>query len=328
MPIRLRDAPEQQLLDRVRQALEPIDPQACRQIEGTEKNLDRLSAVLDDYPSILDERTLGCEVYSLDTLIESLYRDGCNHTVLLPTKVIVGRAFTVAKLNLYGFLVKVAGGHHQLALFREELQKQWETCIFSLLIEDVYQVIVERDGCYSASVRRRAAISLIHLWEHRFDRTLINYAPTVIDLWRVRRRVAPVFGTMLGTRELVKLSALLSDRWHRFLIERGDDQEVLQALQEFVFGLLHEDITLINRTMQLQNISVINRDDLIEKLGEQIRPVEVDSSDPREMYRFYQRRSSCIKRRALANQPGPRRTLEELLLAYLIDKDQTATPEA
>ena len=114
MPIRMRDSPEQQLLVRVRQALEPVDPQSCRQIEGTEKNLDRLSAVLDDLPSILDERTLGCEVYSLDTLIESLYRDGCNHTVLLPTKVIVGRAFTVAKFNLYGFLVKVAGGQRRV----------------------------------------------------------------------------------------------------------------------------------------------------------------------------------------------------------------------
>ncbi|TVQ38602.1 MAG: hypothetical protein EA384_08635 [Spirochaetaceae bacterium] len=320
MQAELYEAQEQQLIDQLRHAMLRLGENHYRTCEQMEQDLDRLSTVFSHYPSILDQQVLGGEVHSIDTLIEALYRDGCNHLVLLPTKVVAGRAFMVAKFNFFGYLLKLCRQHSALSRYTDELQKQWEYTIFSLLIEDVYQVIVERDGYYPPRLRRQAAVDLIHLWDYRFDRHVTDYASTVVDLWRVRTRVAPVFGTMLGTRELLKISSLLSDRWHQFLLDHGDDPEVMQALEEFVFGLPYEEIVKLNRYMRDHGISVVDRDDLRHMLGKDHDAAEITSSDPRQMYRFYQRRTRRLVRRAIADLPGPRRTLEEMLLVYLMQE--------
>ena len=320
MRTELHDRDELQLLEQVNGVLQEIHSDIACSCNDMLEGLRTLSTVFSNHPSILDRRQSGDETQSLSTLIETLYQDGCNHTVLLPTKVVVGRAYMVAKFNFFGFLRALCDRHRQLAPFRDELQRGWEYTIFSLLIEDVYQAIIERDGQYAPEIRRQAAIDLIHFWEHRFDRNVTEYAPALVDLWRVRKRVAPVFGTMLGTMELLKISSLLSDRWHSFLTTHGSDPETVQALEEFVFGLLYESIAAVRSEMLCRHQSVIDRDTLQQMLGDDALPEEVSGVDPREMYRFYQRRARQAERRSIANQPGPRRTLEERLLVFLIEE--------
>ena len=296
------------------------EPEVYPAVRRMEDDLHRLGEVLAHYPSILDRRSFGDQVHSVDTLVETLYRDGCNHTVLLPAKVAVGRSAMVAKFHLLGFLILVCDRHQRLALFREELYHFWESALFSLLLEEVYQVIIEREGRYSDPIRRRTAIDLIHLWEYRVDRNLRAYVPILIDLWRVRKRVAPVFGTMLGTMELMRISVLLSERWHRFLMENGGIPDVVQALEEFIFGLTHEQIVAVRVRMRERELSVVDREELLELLGEGDAPAEVESTDPRDMYRFYQKRSQSILKRTYTDLPGPRRTLEEVLLVHLLEE--------
>lgn len=226
----------------------------------------------------------------------------------------------VAKFNFYGFLLNLCNRYPILEPWREELQKTWEYAIFSLLVEDVYQVIIERDGYYDPRVRRQAAVDLIHLWEYRFDRHVTDYAPTIVDLWRARKRIVPIFGTMVGTMEFVSLSSQLPDRWYQFISVHGREEEVMQALEEFIFGLTYEILVLVREKMQEQNIATVNRDRLETMLGTGNRLQEINSTDPREMYRFFQRRTKCLIHRRLADTPGPRRTLEEILLVYLIEE--------
>ncbi len=319
MDIQLYEVQEQELISSWMDSIRQIDPHQYERCRGMERDLASLLKVFTHYPSILDQQVLGDEVYSLDSLIGILFRDGCDHTVLLPTKIVVGRSFVVAKFNFIGYLLKISDRHRELSRHKEDLQKTWECAIFSLLIEDVYQVIIEREeGIYPSKLRRQAAVDLIHLWEYRFDRNVSNYAPIIVDLWRVRKSIAPVFGTMLGTMELMKLSSLLSDRWHTFLYQQGDDREVIQALEEFIFGLTYEQITTVRSAMQHQSISVIGREELPSMLKKEAVHQEVSSVDPRAMYRFYQHRSKQLTRRSLADLPGPRRSLEEMLLAFLI----------
>jgi len=73
-------------------------------------------------------------------------------------------------------------------LKRYSTQTHWETVIFSLMIEDVYQVIIETIE-YETEVSHCAAMDLIHLWEQRFDKNLTEYTPALIKLWSVRRRL-------------------------------------------------------------------------------------------------------------------------------------------
>ncbi|WP_018525456.1 hypothetical protein [Alkalispirochaeta alkalica] len=320
MNIELYDGREQALRDRLKKNLRKIDPDMYATCRLMEAELGSLSRVFCSYPSILDNQHFGDEIHSVDTLIERLFRDGCDHTVLLPTKVMVGRTFTVAKFNFFGFLRKICSRYEGLARYDQEVQEVWEHLLFSLLIEDVYQVIIERNGYYSPELRREAALELIHLWEYRFDQTVTDYAPAVVELWRARLQIAPVFGTMMGTMELMRLSSLLSDRWYRFLDEQGEVREVQQALEEFVFGIVHEEICLVRETMDSRGIAAVNRESLQEMLAREVPPEPIQEDDPREMYRFYHRRSRKILRRRIAGAEGPRRTLEEILLVFLMNQ--------
>ena len=318
MPTALADVAESHLLDRLIPAIGQAEPQACELALEMQRSLGLLADAFSRYPSVFNQRSMGEEVHSIDTLIELLFRDGCDRTVLLPTKVAVGRGMLVARFNFYGFLMKVCDSHSRYAGFRDDLHRCWEATAFSLLIEDVYQVIIERAGTYAPSVRRRAAVDLLHLWEHRCDRNVPEYAPIIADLWRVRKRVAPVFGTMLGTMELLRISSLLSDAWIRFLAAVDSDAEAIQALEEFVFGLSYEQITRVRAQMRERHMAVIDRDELTRLLGETTAPEAIEGPDPREMCRFYQRRARELTRRTFADLPGPRRTLEEILLVHLL----------
>lgn len=318
MHLELYDEREQGIRDAFMETLRHADSSLIHSCRRMEENLRQLAESFSSYPSILDQRSLGHEVHSMDTLIEVLYRDGCDHTILLPTKVIVGRSFVVAKFNFFGFLLYLCDRYAVLAEHRAGLQRIWEYAVFALLVEDVYQVIIERGRSYDPRVRRQAAVDLIQMWEYRFDRHVNGYASTIVDLWRARKRIAPAFGTMLGTMELVTLSSMLPGLWYEFIHDHGETEEVMQALEEFIFGMVYEDILHVRQEMRDQNIASVNRDRLEQMLGPDSHPREINTTDPREMYRFFQRRSRELMRRRLAGGPGPRRTLEEVLLVYLI----------
>ncbi len=318
MSTALAEVTESDLLDRLMPAIRQAQPKVHEHALQMRNNLESLAGVFSRYPSIFDERSMGEQVHSIETLIELLFRDGCDRTVLLPTKVAVGRAMLVARFNFYGLLMKVCDSHHRYAGFRQDLHRCWEAMGFSLLIEDVYQVIIERAGTYTPALRRTAAVDLLHLWEHRSDRNVPGYAPIIVDLWRVRKRVAPVFGTMLGTMELLRISCLLSESWSHFLAAIGTDAEAIQALEEFIFGLSYEQISRVRNQMRERNMAVIDRDELTRMLGDDVLPEDIEGPDPREMCRFYQRRAQDLIRRTFADLPGPRRTLEEILLVYVL----------
>lgn len=320
------DKSEEELLRRIRPVIRGSgDGEVSSTFAVMEENIRRLSDAFYGYPSILDPRGSGEDLQSVRTLVETLFHGGIDHTVLLPTKVVVGRSFMIAKFNLFGFLRKLCRRWHSCDDFRDELQRHWERIIFSLLLEDVYQVIIERAD-YDEGIRRRAAIDLINLWEHRFDGKVTEYAPTLVDLWSVRRRITPVFGTMMGTMELMRLSSVLPDRWHHFMARHAEDDEVVYALEEFLFGLSYEDLLTVREDMRRRHVSVIDRGELSRIPGIDMIGDEVTSVDPREMYRFYQDRTTRAGRRRISGNAGPTRTLEELLLIDMLHEQMETAP--
>ncbi len=302
-----------------------VKPRYRKIVQQRYQDLQDLFAVYSHFPSIVERHHMSGKNCSIDTLIEVLLADGCNHLVLLPTKVALGRSFMIAKFNFFGFLRFLCIEHRELSSLEAGFRRLWETAMFSLLLEDVYQVIIERADRYTDQVRRQAADDLVHLWEFRFDNNVTTYAPILIELWQVRRDIAPVFGTMLGTIELLKLSSKLPERWHEFIMSRAIDQEVTQALEEFIFGLTRKEIITVRDEMQRNNMMVIDRDDVSSLLSSSFCDDAEEHIDPRHLYRFYQKR---MARRPYAGSLGTNRTLEEILLVYLIEEKQRMHQQA
>ena len=153
--LELFDEREQTVRDSMLAQLDQIDRAPAAECRQLEEDLGRLAGVFDGFPSIAEERTLGGTVYSVDTLIDILYRHGIDHLALLPTRIAVGRSFAVAKTNFFGYLYKISQEHEELAGHRREVHRAWEMSMFSLLVEDVYQAIMERQDAYSPDVRIR-----------------------------------------------------------------------------------------------------------------------------------------------------------------------------
>jgi hypothetical protein len=318
----IADRFEWSLLDRFMNAVENVDARVHYSCTKMKEDLAALAALFGRFPSILDERSFGRELHSIDTLVDTILNNGPDHAIVLPTKVVVGRALLVCRFNFVGFLVKVCSEYPLLNDFKEDLQTEWGSAMFLLLLEDLYHAIVERHECHSEDLRRQAAVELVHLWEYRSDRKVADYALTIIDLWRVRRQVAPVFGTMLGTVELLRISSVLSRRWRDFLANDGNNIEVAQGLEEFVFGLTHEDVCSVRSAIHQRHLSVIDREMISSILGTQHAVQDMNGSAPRDLYRFFRIRSAANARRIIAAIPGPRQTLEELVLAHFLAEEQ------
>ncbi|TVR86653.1 MAG: hypothetical protein EA428_14295 [Spirochaetaceae bacterium] len=292
-----------------------------------EANLRSLGVAFAGYPPIVGSSNGGESISDIDMLVDAVIRDSGDLAVLLPTKVAVGRSFITAKAHCFGYLRQICEKHRRLAPYAGKVQKAWENAVFSLLAEDVYRAIVSHSRLYSRSLVRRAAQELLSLWEHRFDTSLTVYGASLIDLWRARTQVVPVFGTMFGTIELMKLSSLLDDAWQSFLFVAAENREMLQSVEEFIFGLTHEEIEVLRERMLEADISVVSRADLPGILGKESsqRYAHGDSNrDPRSLYSSFLSRAEACRHRAISSVPGPHRTLEEFLLLELLQARPTA----
>ncbi len=324
---RVYTAPESRVIEACRTALRRTDPEAFSLFSNMEANLTSLSSAFAGYPSILGASDSSKTISDIDMLVDAVVHDSGDLTVLLPTKVAVGRSFITAKVHCFGYLRQICEKNRRLAPYASAVQQAWESALFSLLAEDVYHAVVSQGWLYSPTLVRRAAQELLCLWEHRFDPTLTRYGTSLIDLWRARTQVVPVFGTMFGTIELMKLSSLLDDAWHSFLFVAADNREMLQSVEEFIFGLSHEEIELLRERMLEEDISVVSRAELpllLDQAPEKEHALGSESRDPRSLYSSFLHRAKACRRRSISSVPGPHRTLEEFLLLELLQTGSRA----
>jgi hypothetical protein len=77
-----------------------------------------------------------------------------------------------------------------------------------------------------------------------------EFAPTLTNIWQAREELEPVFGTMLGTMELLKLSEKADPVLFEFLQRDDLTQNEVDSLQEFLMGLSSEEIRGIRKEMK------------------------------------------------------------------------------
>ena len=133
-----------------------------------------------------------------------------------------------------------------------------------------------------------------------------------------RDAAPPIFGTMDGNTELLRISIDMEHDWQEFLVDESENDQTRWALEEFLFGLSFEEIQQIRSRLKRFGVNAIGYDEIRSFLGSKPSYSLVNDRDPRAIYDFFiERRDACALRK-LRSSPGPRHTLEDIYLKYRI----------
>lgn len=310
---------ERALVNRVFENLRVSSPETMIGIATRIMDLERLSVSISRYPSMYEQGILSGTTLTSENLIETLCTFGDYERLLtLPTKAILGKGFLVAKFHAFASITKVALNSFFSDEDIQELRQSTLNIMFTLMVEDVYLSILD-DPNLNGEVRRDIAESLAELWEHRLDHHVLSVAPVLDAVWSVRDQIAPNFGTMIGTSELLLLTIALDDSWQNFISTKLGNEDVGHALEEFLFGISYEDITLIRKELKLRNMSAIGRDEVPLIIGHK---AALSNEDPRIFFRAYTQRRNNADARKRLSAPGPKKTLEDHYMQFIFEQNR------
>ena len=301
------------LLQDVSSILREHDGEEYEHLETIKNNCISLNNNFIDCDSIYKKQ------HGTDSLIDLFLKEESFLSDSLPARAVAGRNWIMAIFNLYGYLCRLTGRYEKLYPFRKELLHRWEQALFMLLTEDVCQSIRRNPG-NELVIREAAFKKLLRIWERRDNIETEPFAVSIISLWRNRRTIIPSFGTMLGTFELMQLSSILSIRWHNFLKNHGKNKEVLLALEEFLFGLSTQQIKKIRTYMTERKIYSVEDSDIRIILTPETPLCSTFEEDPEQLYQFYRKREEAARNRVQKNEAGPKKSIEELLMIYLLSE--------
>ncbi|MGZ5970373.1 MAG: hypothetical protein ACXWP4_22035, partial [Polyangiales bacterium] len=101
-----------------------------------------------------------------------------------------------------------------------------------------------------------------------------------------------------------------------FMEDVPDEQ--LQAFEEFLFGISHEEIQRLRQHLLEQSKSVVSPDDARRVLGRH-KESWIPAGGPQSFYSSYKNRRVRAAYRLLTNTPGPKKTAEEYVMtAFLL----------
>ncbi|MBN2048897.1 MAG: hypothetical protein JW760_00520 [Spirochaetales bacterium] len=312
---------EQEIIDTFLNVFKKRRPENTKTIMDNVDLLTGLSKTINRYPSMLGTETLGKNTRTIETLIDSvLSLDLSDHALYIPTKAVLGRSFISAKINFLYLLKYLSFSSIRLKRLVPALHREITKCIFTLMSEEVFLSIVSAEEI-SKAIREKAAMLLINIWEYRLDRDITEYAPLLTSLWFARKKLSPVYGSLMGLTELHQMAREIDSVWFLFLKEKESRKDIFEALEEFLFNLTFEEIRQLRLYMQNQNLQLLNRKKVESVLGKKHFYPDLHSADPREMYRFFEQRKINAEQRRLTESPGPHRTIETFLLLYLLEQE-------
>lgn len=323
------------LVQELNQRISMYSPQHQEIFDKRMADLKRLALAIAEFPSLLSRVNLTAETRTPQDLIEILVDSNCDYgkTFLqIPSKATLGKGFLVAKLHTFSSLAKLAvqvnekfrqkNGTSEILIDSKLIQafrEETTSMMFLLLTEDVYLNLV-KDESLNIDFRRQLATSLLLLWEHRADQNISDIAPVLTSVWKARSRLAPAFGTMMGTSELIMFSFQMDDVWCKFTRTQLSNLEVTQALEEFLFGISYEQILKLKGILREKGIGSIGRDEVSKFLGEDVK-TDV-SGDYKDFYIQYSIRRDNARARKRMNLTGPHRTLEDHFIRFVMEQNR------
>jgi hypothetical protein len=298
---------------------------AIATIVSNENALRELTVTISSYPSILKQQSLGGISRSVDTLVNNLtLKDRADMIFNIPTKAILGRSFSIAKINFFYMLIYLTREVRSLAGMKDHLLGLAEKIIFSIMEEEVFMSIVS-DKKISTHIRSSAAFLLANIWEYRMYQRVREFVPILSNIWRTREKMVPAYGTMIGITEFFRLSDKCDPVWLDFLQRNELEQDEIDSLREFLLGLSYEEMKIIDRYMEEHEKISFNGFEIEKIIGK--KPVYPDylTDDPRDFYRYFVQRKINASYRNRSGVDGPKKTIEEYLMSYLLSRPEEWT---
>ena len=311
---------QQALVNEIMPIIQKNDSDTGENFRNRISDLEALAAAINRFPSLLERHSIIGDIRTPNSLIDSLigHLDNGDSTLQLPSKANLGKGLLIAKIHTLSRLGREARylGEEKLA---KDLESETISSMFSLLVEDVYLNLI-RDASQPMEFRREWAMSLLLLWEHWSDQNIEDVAPVLQAVWTARRRLAPAFGTMMGTSELMMISMQMDEQWIQFIKEKMGEPGVTQAMEEFLFGISYEQIKTLKNTLRTKGISAIGRDEVSKFLGEHVK---ADAGlDYRDFYSLYTVRRDNARSRGRFKAEGPYKTLEDYYIQFVTEQNK------
>ena len=286
------------------------------------RRLRNLGTAVFDYPSIKETKYVRDILIDEHHLTESLLAfSSASHLLRIPSKIAALRSFLIAKFHAFALLSKLAGKNKDLHIPARDISF---SIVFTLMAEEVYFSCLE-DPAFSTTTKNRLADDLILLWDSGTDQRSIRHLMALSSLWTARDASPPIFGTMDGYMELLRISISMdtNTEWEDFLKEESTNDETRWALEEFLFGLTYEEILQVRNRLKRYGVSAVNYSEVRTYLDSKPAYSVVNENDPRAIYDFFvERRDTCLLRKKVT-APGPLHTLEEIYLKYRIILEST-----
>jgi hypothetical protein len=304
----------------------PFRGDLVRALDTGLHGLGNIAEAIRSYPSLREKRFLGGRERSLTTLVDGLIKGG-EHAFEwnLPTKSVLSRAFGIAKVNFLTslrYVVEACQGEEVPALLHD-ISAGIEEAVYTRLAEELYGSLITSPTT-TPDLKRRAAEQLVEMWEGRLSLTLDTFCPLLRSAWQARARAVRVFGTLMGTAEILQL--LFADCDAEF-VEWFSRREVTpdeqQAFEEFLFDLPYESLERVRFRMREDGLAAVDRTRVEEYVGLPPGALKPTVGDPKELYVSFRRRRVKSQYRTATNAPGPRRTAEAYLMEAILKQPPT-----
>ena len=295
------------------------------------QSLARLSLSLTSYPSLKESHVLGRKERSFDSLMRTLVEGG-DHGLewVLPTKAVIARTFGIAKVQFFmslRYVVEACEGPAATAIL-QRLTAAVEEAVYTRLAEELYASFVT-SRTTSRHVKELAAQHLVDMWEGRVELATNRFCPVLRSAWSARLRAPRVFGTLLGTTEIVQL--LFEDCDNEFVSffgQHASDSEQRQAFEEFLFDLPFESLERVRRRMREDGKTCVGPREVERYLGfgeGKLRPLV---GGGKALYVSFRTRRVKAQYRASMGVPGPKRTAEAYILEALLLEEESLAARA
>lgn len=312
------DENERSLVEEVLRAVGAAHPDEALFLRANLERLGNAAAVIRDSPSIATSWKAHMQPHVSEPLIDLLCRvPDWDLELHIPTKAVLGQAYLVAKINFFkalGYALDITAGPEPLS---DRVHHELGQSIYSKLAEELFVSIVT-DPTGKRDVKKSAAKLLFRIWEDRLVTEVDDFAPVLEAVWVARNKVRPVLGTMRGTQEFFRLIAeVRDDRFLSYFEGTVIPDEEVQAFEEFLFDISHEEIVRLRAYLHERGASALSPDEARHVLGRG-RESWMPTGGPQSLYTSYKKRKIKAHYRSLTGAPGPRKTAEEFVMTAFL----------
>ena len=305
-----------------------------RALDSGLQSLATLSHALASYPSLKKRHVLADKTRSEESLIKR-FVEGGQHGLewVLPTKGVLSRTYGIAKVNFFTSLGYVLDAYAEpdAQALRDRLNEAIEEAVYTRLAEELYASFIT-SRTTDREVKSVAAQQTIEMWEGRTDLVSDRYCPVLRTAWAARTRAPRVFGTLMGTQEIVQLLFQDCDaEFVEYFSRHQADSERRQAFEEFVFDLPFESLERVRQRMREDGKDCVAPREVEKYLGfgeGKLRPLV---AGPKDLYVSFRGRRVKAQYRTSMGVPGPKRTAEayilEAILRETLDRGDVKRPD-